>query len=85
MNAVMLTRDQFDALRPWGPPDAERCRCSTWSAPAPDKHPQQRRYCDNPYHGSDNLTDAEADLYCYSYHRVRLPVKAPVAAASDLD
>lgn len=37
MRAVMLTREEFDALRPPGPSDAERCRCASWpSAPAED-------------------------------------------------
>jgi len=30
MRAVMLTREQLDALPSGGRPDAERCRCATW-------------------------------------------------------
>lgn len=36
-----------------------------------DKHPQQRRYCDLPDHGTG--TDTDADRYCYDHHLVRLP------------
>jgi hypothetical protein len=36
------------------------------------KHPEQRRFCDQPDHGTG--TDAEADRYCYEHHTVQLPI-----------
>lgn len=30
MRPVRLTGEEFDALRPPGPSDAERCRCASW-------------------------------------------------------